>query len=128
MEAHQNASDSLIAEAISKVEYTPPFWMGTVNMGKVIGKDACVPVTEADDVRWICRPGRDIKSPIVFNRTPEDTQMFTIGICKDDDGLNTVFTAFPGQKAPKEPNDPNLRDEERAESELFWGNHALCHW
>lgn len=127
MQAHSDITDELIAEAVSKVEYTPKFWMNSINMERIVGKDACVTVTEADDVVWMCRPGREIESPMVFNREPEDTCLLTVGMCTDDDGLVTVFTAFPGQKAPKEPKDPKIREEERAESEAFWSTHALCY-
>lgn len=127
MEAHADATNELIAEAIQKVEYTPTFWMNSIDMGRIVGKDGCVEVTENDDVRWICRTGRTIKSPVVFNKTPVDTNYFTVGMCTDVDGLVTVFTAFPGLKAPKEPNDPNLREDEREESEKFWSTHAICH-
>ena len=126
MKAHSDATNNLIAEAIRKVTYTPPFWMNSIDMERTIGKDSCVEVTSEDDVRWICRPGREIKSPVVFNKEPKNTSMFTVGLCTDDDGLVTVFTAFAGLKAPKEPNDPHLKDCERAESEEFWRTHALC--
>lgn len=126
MEAHKDVSNELLAEAIQKVDYNPHFWMGTIDLGRTIGKDACVEISEADDVRWVKRPGRDITSPVVFNKEPVDTSLLTIGICTDDDGKETVFTAFPGQKAPKEPNDPRLKDWERYESKLFWSTHALA--
>ena len=126
MKAHADATHSLIAEAIQKIEYTPTFWMNSIDMGRIIGKDACVEVNEHDDVREICRPGRTLPSRIVFNKQPMDTCYFTIGMCTDNDGLVTIFTAFPGMKAPKETNDPNLKDYEREESERFWSTHALC--
>jgi hypothetical protein len=40
-------------------------------------------------------------------------------------GRPFLITAFGGPLAPKEPNDPTLRDEEREESEAFWSQHAL---
>ena len=126
MLAHKDATEELIAEAVSKVTYEPTFWMGSVEMGRIVGKDACVVTTDADDIRMMCRPGREIESRMVFNREPEDTTLFTVGMCTDDDGLVTVFTSFPGLKAPKELNDPRLREEERAEAEEFWSKHALC--
>ena len=126
MKAHPDVTEEMIAEAIQMVAYTAPFWMGTVDLGRVIGKDACVETTDSDDVRMECRPGRETKSRLVYGREPEDTSLLTIGICTDDDGKETVFTAFPGQKAPKELSDPRLREDERAEAEAFWATHALC--
>lgn len=126
MIAHSDVSEQDIAEAVSKIEYTPTFWMGTVELDHIVGKDACVEVTPDDEICLIARPGRDIKSRMVLNRKPVDTNKLTIGICIDDDGKVTVFTAFPGMKAPKELTDPSLKPEEREESERFWATHALC--
>jgi len=126
MLAHKDVTHALIAEAVSKVEYLPTFFMNSIDMGRIIGKDACVKTSDADDVRMVRRPGRKIKSRMVFNREPEDTNLLTVGMFTDDDGLVTVFTAYPGLRAPKELNDPRLRKEERAEAEAFWSTHALC--
>lgn len=126
MMAHKEVTHELIAEAASKVEYKPTFWMDSIDMGRVIGKDACVVTTEKDVIRMQCRLERKFKSRMVLNRESEDTTIFTLGLCTDDDGLVTVFTAFPGIKAPKELNDPRLREDERAEAEEFWSTHALC--
>jgi hypothetical protein len=40
-------------------------------------------------------------------------------------GRPFLITAFGGPLSPKEPNDPSLRDDERASSEEFWSQHAL---
>lgn len=40
-------------------------------------------------------------------------------------GRPFLITAFGGPLAPKEPDDPTLRDEEREESKRFWSEHAL---
>jgi hypothetical protein len=53
------------------------------------------------------------------------TSLITIGICLDDDGVHTLFTAFYGKLAPREPWDPSLPDQDRAESEEFWKTHAI---
>lgn len=126
MMAHSGVTESLLKEALQKVEYTAPFWMETVDLGRPIGVDACVETTERDDVRYECRPGRTTKSRMVYGRKPAPTSLLTIGICTDDDGLDTVFTAFPGLKAPKELTDPSLKEAERKEAEAFWSTHALC--
>lgn len=126
MLAHASVTETLLTEAISKIDYTPTFQMGEVDLGRVIGKNACVQTTEMDDVRYECRIGRETISRVVYGREPEDTTILTVGLCTDDDGLVTVFTAFPGKKAPKELSDPNLRESERPEAEQFWANHALC--
>lgn len=126
MLAHSSVTEELLAEALPKVVYNPPFQIETIDMGHIIGENSCVQVTEKDDVRNECRPGREYPSRIVYGRSPEPTTLMTIGLCTDDDGLCTVFTAFPGPKAPKELADPNLREEERPAAEAFWATHALC--
>ena len=125
MLAHKNVNEREIAEAISLINYNAPFQMETVDLGRIIGVDACVTTTENDDIRYECRPGRKTKSRLVYGREAEPTSLITVGICKDDDGLNTVFTAFYGAKSPKELEDPRLKPEEREEAEKFWATHAL---
>ena len=127
MEAHADVTDDIIVEAIRKVVYRPPFWMNALDMGRIIGKDKCVEITDSDDTKWVCRPGRSVESHMVYNKKPIDTTLITVGMCTDDvDGLVTIFTAHYGVKAPKEPTDSHLRECEREESEKFWNTHALC--
>ena len=126
MLAHKNVTESLISEAVSMVDYNPTYWIGEVEMGRVIGLDGCVETHPGDDVRMETRPGRKLPSRVVYNRLPVPTTILTVGICTDpDDGIVTVFTAFPGKLSPKEPSDPRLKDEERPEAEAFWASHAL---
>lgn len=127
MLAHSDVKNELIAEAIQKITYgNTTFIMKTVDMGRIVGYNACVKTTPQDRVVEVLRPGREIKSRIVCNREPEPTSLFTIGMCTDNDQLVTVFTAFPGPLAPKEITDPRLTDAEREEAKAFWLTHALC--
>ena len=73
----------------------------------------------------IQRPNRDGLTPMIGIEA-QSTSLITIGLCVDDDGLWTMFTAFYGVKAPKEPWDKTLSESEREESEEFWSTHALC--
>lgn len=125
MQAHPQITEALLAEAIGKVDYKPPFQMVTVDMGRTIGTDPCVSTGPDDKIVWQARKGRTTPSRMVLGREPEATNLVTVGICTDDDGLETVFTAFPGQLAPKELHDPRLREDERPEAEAFWAVHAL---
>lgn len=125
MQAHSDITDELIAEAIEKIDYVPPFTMVTVDLGRIIGFDHCVKTTDSDSIIMKARTGRNTESRIVLNRSAEPTSLMTIGICRDDDGLDTIFTAFAGQKAPKELSDPRLSESERPEAEQFWACHAL---
>ena len=118
-------SEEHLKEAISRVEVKPPFGFYTVDLDRVVGTTACVKTDDSDDIRMECRPGRDLPSRMVYGRGPEETTLLTVGICTDDDGLETIFTAFYGELAPKELSDPRLSDADRPEAEAFWATHAL---
>ena len=124
MLAHPIAEEHL-REAVSQVDLVPPFGFYTIDLGRMVGATNCVGTTEADDIRYECRPGRDLPSRMVYGRSSEPTSLVTVGICTDDDGLETVFTAFYGELAPKELSDPRLSDGERPKAEAFWATHAL---
>jgi hypothetical protein len=125
MLAHALVTEDVLAEAIEKIDLRPPFGFYTVDLGREIGFTDLVETEEGDDIREECRPGRDLPSRIVYGREKEATTLLTVGICTDDDGLETVFTAFYGELAPKELSDPRLTDAERPEAEAFWATHAL---
>ena len=127
MAAHAAVSDVILGEGVGQIEISGrPFLMDTVDLGRIVGTDDCVAVSDADDVRLLRRKARKGLSRIVFHREAEPTRLLTIGICRDDDGLLTVFTGFFGAKAPKEPWDCK-NDAERSESEAFWATHALVY-
>lgn len=129
MAAHADVKLSDIAEAVRKVtsaNYNGQFGMLTIDLEREIGVDSCVEVTESDAVRHLYRKDRKGASPCLLNRKGNPTSLITIGICKDDDGKQTLFTAFYGKLAPKEPWDYSLTETERTESVAFWRTHALC--
>lgn len=72
MMAHKEVTHELIAEAASKVEYKPTFWMDSIDMGRVIGKDACVVTTEKDVIRMQCRLERKLKD-LGFSIAPDES-------------------------------------------------------
>lgn len=124
MAAHADVKMEDIAEAISKItsaNYNGQFGIITIDLGRLVGYDHCVPVTESDAVRHLYRENRKGTTPCLLNRKGNPTSLITIGICKQ-----TLFTAFYGKLAPKEPWDDSLRESDRAESESFWKTHALC--
>ena len=126
MLAHPDVRMSDVKEAISKMSYKAPFQMAQVDLGRICGKDSCVEIPAGMKPEMRIRKGRQGKTPVFISGVEaEDTTLLTIGICTDDDGKNTVFTAFYGQLAPKEPWDQRLSDSERSESEEFWTSHAL---
>lgn len=125
MEAHPDVSITHIKEAIQNISLDGGFFMESIDMGRVVGKDHCLAVSPENwsKVKMVKRPNRKGPTPMI-KANPQDTSLITIGICLDDDGIWTLFTAFYGVKAPKEPWDTNS-DSERSESEKFWTCHAL---
>lgn len=112
--------------AIRELSIEGDFYIGETNCGIRTGLTHCVEITEADEIVWLERAGRENKSKIVLNRKPEPTTYVTIGICRDrTDGKMTIFTAWAGPKAEKELTDPRLTEAERPVAEKFWANHAL---
>ena len=132
MLSHTDVSEDLIIEAIQKVTFglENTERMITVDMGRIIGKQACVETTADDKVVEAKRPGRKIASKIVCNRDPVPTSKLTLGFSiKREDGLLTVFTAYPGEWAPMELTDykyKRLSPKEQAKIRMFWDTHALC--
>ena len=132
MLSHTDVSEDLITEAIQKVTFglENTERMITVYMGRIIGKQACVETTADDKVVEAKRPGRKIASRIVCNRDPVPTSKLTLGFSiKREDGLLTVYTAYPGKWAPMELTDykyKRLSPEEQAKIRMFWDTHALC--
>ena len=127
MEAHPDVLICHIKEALEKVSLEGTFFMESIEMKRTVGKDHCVYVSPENwgNIKMIQRPNRNGPTPMIKSE-PSDTSLITIGACIDDDGLWTLFTAFYGVKAPKEPWDKNLTDEEREESKKFWKCHAIC--
>ncbi len=82
------------------------------------------PVSD-DQVHFVKRsedrpPSRMVKLP------KRPTRLITlIGI--QADGEVTIFTAYGGPAAEREPGDPTLRtDEEKAAAVAYWATHALA--
>lgn len=129
MKAHSDVSIDHIIEAINKINLSGTFFMESIDMKKVIGKDHCiyVPKEKWNMVTMEQRPNRKGLTPMI-KENPTNTSLITIGMCLDDDNKWTLFTAFYGVKAPKEPWDVNINNTEEKEiSENFWNCHALCY-
>lgn len=127
LEAHSDVKLEDVAEAIKAFDYVSPFRIGMVDLGRVVGKNNCVEVSDGDKVLHLHRKGRQGTTPIVFSKEAADTSIVTVGVCKDDDGKDTLFTSYYGVLAPKEPWDRHLKDEERPEAEEFWSTHAIVY-
>lgn len=100
-----------------------PTRLGTVPCalhGPLVG-DAPVPETE---VVYETRGDREGASRLC-DREPRQWHCITV-IAGPHNGESCVlYTAFGGPLTPKEPTDPTLTEDERAESQTFWAQHAL---
>lgn len=82
------------------------------------------PVTEGE-VEYVRRSEDRPLSRMIRLPKRETRRLTVIGV-KDNENAATIFTAYGGECAPREPGDPSLSDEERKESEVFWAQHALA--
>lgn len=127
MKAHSDVSMDHIKEAIEKNDtYKSSFEFGSIDMGRIVGKDNCIEVKENDpEVHQLYRNGRKGTTPVTFSKEPKDTSVMTVGICLDNDDKHTLFTAFYGKSAPKEVWDPRLSNADRPAAAEFWKTHVI---
>ena len=139
--AHPEITLEDIAEAVSKITLGDnKFLIAECYLSNKKFSNNCIEINANSVVEWRQRPNRTGFTPFVIGAKPEKTNKIVVGICYDDpnkggDGQMTIFTAFGGILAPKEPWDANIKTpEEREKSLQFWGNpetktkgtHALC--
>lgn len=100
-----------------------PEELGTVPCalyGKVMGD-------HIEDVVWVKRGERQYESRCLRGKhVLRPTRQVTVIAGPHDGEACVLYTAFGGPKTPKEQYDPTLREDERAESEAFWAEHALA--
>lgn len=124
--AHSQITEELLGEAIGLVELgNRPFYMESVDLQKTIGTDGIVPNSLYGAGTLLKRKNRKGLTPCLVGYEGVETSLITIGICLFE-GKFYLFTAFTGQKVPKEPWDETLKDSEKKESEEFWNTHSLC--
>ena len=80
----------------------------------------------SDDVVHFAKRSEDRPASRMVSQAKRPSRLLTvIGIVKED-GV-TIFTAYGGPCAPREPGDVTLAsDEEKKESADFWAQHALA--
>lgn len=77
-------------------------------------------------VRYAPRPPREYPSRMLLDGRPTTTDQVTLILGPGDEPRScVVYTCYAGPLAPREPTDPALADDLRAESEAFWRDHAL---
>lgn len=113
-------------EAIGSVEVKSRRFMKIhVDMGRVIGKTACVTTDETDEIVYAVRVGRPGETRFVKNREMQPSSHVALIMQKQGSEYKLV-TAFVGKVAERELFDKSLRTEaERHVAEKFWANHAL---
>ena len=108
------------------------FFIESVEMPESLGTVPCglhgpamgdAPISD-DEVTLVKRGEREYTSRIV-DRAPRPTSTVTVIAGPNGEDPCVLYTAFGGPLAPKEPGDESLSDEQRAESEAFWAEHAL---
>ena len=84
-----------------------------------------VEVDESDKIVYKQRVGRYGETPFVAGKPATVTDTVTVVIARVTDGCYICKTAYPGEVSPKEPHDPSLTEEEKAECFQFWKTHAI---
>lgn len=121
--------NAVLAEVLAKMSPEGGFVRTTVDLGRVVGHDNCVPTTDADEIVFAQREGRQGLTRFTKSAEPVATSEVSVIMCRDKEhgGRWTLITAFFGALAPREPWDPNIKsDSERVDAREFWSSHALA--
>lgn len=131
MKAHQDVDMAIVDEALKKINFVGDFFIGSIDMGRVIGTTSCVEINPEDEVLYFYRKNRFGKTPFVKNRLPKETKNVTICLGKDQkNGEPVLITAYYGDRAPMEPWDArrkNCSENVIKECDDFWNSHALIY-
>lgn len=96
----------------------------TVSFDRVIGKTDCVETLPTDNVVYAVRQGRDRHMRFVHGRAGTETSSLTLIVVSLGESWKLISAWFGGA-ATKEPQDPSMTEQERAEAYSFWNRHAL---
>jgi hypothetical protein len=131
--ADHGVTESLMAWAIEQVQPSG-FFLRTLTLPEgyaslangLYGPAAGDPDVEESEARYVQRTADRPPSRMVA-RAPRPSRLLTIiGVAEGDDV--TVFTAYGGPAAEREPGDPTLKlgTPERDAAVAFWSKHALA--
>lgn len=129
MKLHRNTMP-FIAEAIALANGQKPTVQHngcvsvTVDFGRDIGLSECVATNDGDDVVYAIRKGRYCHMRFVKNRQMPTTSRLTMIMFPAPDGWRLVSAWF-GEQAAREPQDPGCTAAERVAAYEFWNAHAL---
>lgn len=125
---------NLLSEAIGRVALprngNGAFLSTEVEMGRVVGLSGCVQTLSVgmnDRTVFALRVGRDRPSRVIVGEGEETTKVVVLAFPERGEADTYVLvTSWVGSLAPKEPWDPNIRnDAEYQECLRFWCSHAL---
>lgn len=119
-----------LEEALSQV--FPPenqiFYKVEIDLGRIIGVQQRVTVTEDDHFIFAQRTQRGGLTRFVVNRDPIPTQSVTIVMARDrkQKHIYRVLTAYVGSVSEREPTDPSIKTKAEMDVALnFWKDQAL---
>jgi len=128
--AHKALTLDLLQEALQKVYTNDNLFAQSVDMGRVVGKSYCVPITELDQVFLVKRIGRVGVTPTILNKPPLDSNKVAVVLEKKED-YYILKTAYIGELCPMQPWDSDLKkmnDEIQIRDAIdFWNTHALVY-
>jgi len=90
------------------------------------GPAAGDPPVQEDEVSYLKRNGRPGPSRMVgLQNRPAGNMIIVAGPGRDEPVIYTAYGTQASSASPREPWDRSMNDEEKAESEAFWADHAL---
>ena len=106
-------------------QFMLPDALGTLPCGLYGPVMGDAPVTDSE-VTMEVRGDRKGPSRVV-NKPTRPGHVFTVIAGPDEFGHECVlYTVYEGPQAPREPWDPGMNAEQKAESVAFWAQHALA--
>ena len=129
--AEGGLSSELFRNALQQIEFGPDETFGkyTVKFDHMIGKTNCVSVNDSDEIVMVKRIGRDGFTPMVKNRTAEDSDSITIILFRPDGCDDAILVAaYIGESTEREPWDKAINSEEELQRCIkYWNSHALVY-
>lgn len=123
----------LLRKALEQIDTEgKSFLKEKVTFDHQVGEQTCVKVNSDDDVVMVYRKGRNGRTPMVKNRTPDPCNSVIAILKRDqlaqDKDTYLLTTAYIGEGSPREPWDPGISSrEEQQEAKDFWDSHALIY-
>ncbi len=133
--AHPDMNIEHIKEALKKVEFTRSAdgsfckTAVSIDLGRIIGKSGITEITDENknEIVKVYRTDRKNTSNVLIGKEGDETsKIFIVVGYIPQANKSFLFTAAYGEDAPKEPNDPSIKDEEKEEAEEFFSKYVIC--